>query len=121
MEVASIGQVDCVTEQLLCHEQGVHGYPNIRVYPASSFGINQFEQYQSWMRDANNMHLWALNYFPTKTEKLDFHSFEKKVIRNEDKDNRPWLIDFYAPWCGHCHVFSPKFETIADVFKFEIF
>ena len=24
-------------------------------------------------------------------------------------------MDFYAPWCGHCQVFKPHFETVAEV------
>ncbi len=84
------------------------------MYPAKSFGINQFQQYQAWMRDANNLYIWALNFFPTKTEMLDYQSFEKDVLQNKN-NKQPWLIDFYAPWCGHCNVFSPKFEIIGEV------
>jgi len=27
----------------------------------------------------------------------------------QPKDPSAWILDFYAPWCGHCHMFSPKF------------
>ena len=29
--------------------------------------------------------------------------------------SKPWVIDFYAPWCGHCQVFAPEFEEVAVV------
>lgn len=29
----------------------------------------------------------------------------------------PWLIDFYAPWCGHCVNFEPDFVTVSQVLK----
>lgn len=111
-KVASIGMVDCVTEQRLCSEQGITSYPNIRVYPSNSKGTEQFVQYQNWMRDANNLYQWASNYFPTKTVMLDMNNFEKLVLKGNNK--LPWLIDFYAPWCGPCNQFAPKFEEIAE-------
>lgn len=94
-------------------EQGVNSYPNIRAYPANSKGTTRFQQYQGWMRDANTLTQWASDFLPSKTQMLDYQTFESLVLKNDGDE--PWLVDFYAPWCGHCHVFAPKFETIAEV------
>lgn len=112
-EIVSVGQVDCAIEQKLCSEQGVTSYPNIRAYPANSKGTARFQQYQGWMRDANTLTQWASDYLPTKTHILDYQTFESLVLKNDGDE--PWLVDFYAPWCGHCHIFAPKFEIIAEV------
>ena len=40
-------------------------------------------------------------------------TFQKEVIDN-DKDV---LLLFYAPWCGHCKEFHPKFEEAARILK----
>jgi thioredoxin 1 len=37
-------------------------------------------------------------------------NFEEDVLKAE----RPVLIDFWAPWCGPCHMVSPVVEKLSD-------
>jgi len=39
-------------------------------------------------------------------------TFEEKVLKN-DKDV---LLEFYAPWCGHCKTLAPKYEQLGAKF-----
>ena len=49
----------------------------------------------------------------TKVEKLTAENFNQKVLES----NELWLVEFYAPWCGHCKNLEPHWEKASKILK----
>jgi len=50
------------------------------------------------------------------TIEVGTNNFDREVL-NSDK---PVLVDFWAPWCGYCHVIAPHLEEIAKAYPEKI-
>lgn len=51
---------------------------------------------------------------PGPVVELTGANFKKEVV--DDKDSM-WLVEFYAPWCGHCKSLAPSWELAAKQLK----
>lgn len=45
--------------------------------------------------------------------KLTAANFKEQVLDSDDF----WLVEFYAPWCGHCKKLTPEWERAAKGLK----
>ncbi|RVW39154.1 putative protein disulfide-isomerase A6 [Vitis vinifera] len=99
---------------------GVSGYPTIQWFPKGSLEPKKYEGARSAEALAEfvnneggtNVKIAAV---PSNVVVLTSDSFDE-VVLNEKKDV---LVEFYAPWCGHCKSLAPIYEKVATAFKSE--
>ncbi|KAL3074744.1 hypothetical protein niasHS_014189 [Heterodera schachtii] len=106
-------QADIVSDPFpdICDGEYVHSYPTIRLY-RHRHDLQPYDYPPNWWRNAQSMAHWLSEMMPTLVQRLagDFHS----TVLGSDQ---PFLVDFYAPWCGHCVQFAPTFDKLAKLLE----
>lgn len=49
----------------------------------------------------------------TDVVELTPKNFDKLVINSDEI----WIVEFYAPWCGHCQALTPEYKKAATALK----
>nr|XP_023014480.1 dnaJ homolog subfamily C member 10-like [Leptinotarsa decemlineata] len=106
-----VAQVDCVASMELCDSQNIRSYPTIRLYPLGSKGMNSVAIYNG-NRDAVSLKRWVLSFIPSPVEEFTAKDFKANILTK--KFIIPWIVDFYAPWCGPCTHFEPEYRIVAQ-------
>lgn len=110
-EEVRFGSVDCDAHRGLCQSQGVTGYPSIRMY-RHKLQQKPLDYPANWWRDHASIQRWVGQFLPSLVEEFGLEFYEEVLASSE-----PFLVDFYAPWCGHCVQFAPTFERLAKQYE----
>ncbi|KAF8985885.1 hypothetical protein BGZ46_000988 [Entomortierella lignicola] len=113
-------EVNCLIEGDVCDDNDVSAYPFLQVFhngspvhlykggrsidDLSAFVKNMSEQYAN-----DEVEVDTNQPNPTgKVIALDVSNYETSL-----QNNQPWLVEYYAPWCGHCKALAPIYEQVA--------
>ncbi|KAG0313057.1 hypothetical protein BGZ99_009104 [Dissophora globulifera] len=124
-------EIDCLAQGDVCEDNDVVSYPSLRVYykgkSVAKFAkrrtVENLKEFIAAMsaeyinvpsnvnlKDVGEVKVNALG----KVVVLDHESFERKTRFG------PWLIEYYAPWCGHCRELAPIYEELAAALKDQV-
>jgi protein disulfide-isomerase A6 len=130
-----VGAVDCDQHKDLCGQFGVTGFPSIKVFtgdkskPAdyngqrNAMGIVQEAQKAAQKLVTDRMGGKSSSGGGSgsggkggkegKVVELTDSNFAKLVLDSDDM----WLVEFFAPWCGHCKSLEPHWKKAAGELK----
>ncbi|XP_061602306.1 protein disulfide-isomerase A6 isoform X2 [Cololabis saira] len=133
--IVKIGAVDADQHKSMGGQYGVRGFPTIKVFGANK---NKPEDYQGG-RSSQAIVDGAMNALRTLVKErlsgksggssykqsgsgggsqkdvveLTDDNFDSMVLQSGDV----WLVEFFAPWCGHCKNLEPEWAAAASAVK----
>lgn len=127
--VATVAALDADAHQSLAQEYGIKGFPTIKVFvpgkgPVDYMGardvkpIAEFalQQVKALLKDRLNGKTGGSSEKksePSASVELNSRNFDELVLKSKDL----WVVEFFAPWCGHCKKLAPEWKKAASNLK----
>jgi len=119
-QAVKVANVDADKHRDLGSRFGVTGFPTLKWFPA---GAKEPEAYQGgrtakdlvdFINSKTGLH-GKIKSAPTAVTVLTESNFAS-IVKDPTKDV---LVEFYAPWCGHCKKLAPDYEKVGQSFEGE--
>ncbi|KAI8438085.1 hypothetical protein MSG28_010727 [Choristoneura fumiferana] len=123
--IIKVGAVDADNHQALAKKYGVSGYPTLKIFTGSKHTPYQGQRTAEAFVDAGIKAAKEKAYESLGKKSsggsgdksdvitLTDSNFKELVLDSEDL----WLVEFYAPWCGHCKNLEPQWAKAASELK----
>ncbi|KAI9499542.1 thioredoxin-like protein [Zychaea mexicana] len=118
-----IAKVDADEHRDLGGKFGVQGFPTLKWFPKGVTTSEGVEDYRGG-RDLDSLTKFVQEKSGVrpriKSTKSDVVVLDTKNFDTIVKDPKQnVLVEFYAPWCGHCKNLAPIYEKVANAFANE--
>lgn len=131
--VAKVAAIDADKYPSFAGRYGVQGFPTVKIFvdknkphdfsgDRSAIGLT--DEVVKVVKNKISAQLQGVPYGSSKSSKkssssgddvveLTDSNFDKLVLNSDDI----WLVEFFAPWCGHCKNLAPHWAAAASELK----
>ncbi|XP_065622061.1 protein disulfide-isomerase like 2-2 [Quercus suber] len=127
--VATVAALDADAHQSLAQEYGIKGFPTIKVFapgkppvdyqgardvkPIAEFALKQVKALLKERLDGKATGGSNGKSEPSASVELNSSNFDELVLKSKEL----WIVEFFAPWCGHCKKLAPEWKKAAGNLK----
>ncbi|XP_030459577.2 protein disulfide isomerase-like 2-3 [Syzygium oleosum] len=127
--VATVAALDADAHQSLAQEYGIRGFPTIKVFvpgqppidyqgerdvkPIAEFALKQIKALLKERLNGKSTGGSSEKSEPSASVELTSNNFDELVLKSKEL----WVVEFFAPWCGHCKKLAPEWKKAANNLK----
>jgi len=131
----NVAKVDCTVHSAVCNAQEIRGYPTLKLFRNGGEGVKyagarEIPAFIKWVEEQYPdvpKTAYTPKNAPAETPAATAApaaaaAAPSDVIELTDSTFEParkgiWMVEFYAPWCGHCKKMVPSWEEFATKAK----